>query len=195
METSWELILATIGAVTGILASLRWLVRDIHNHVNRPTLKISRSLDIKNWRFLDTGDTRGFITLEVTNKSNQTAHRCVATAEIVKQPAGVTHLQKSYPLHWAGLPYSCLNTGADAVDIGTESRRLDVAFTPPNDRDRAWIAMPFALSVPGKVGQAALPKGEYVLKIQVSCDNGRGDSMLVKVLSPTDWQDLTAEHT
>lgn len=194
METNWELVLVIIGAAAGILASLRWFIKDIHNHVNRPILKISQTLDIKNWRFLDTGETRRFITLEVANKNNQTAHRCVAIAEIVKQPTGVTHLQKSYPLHWAGLPYSWLNTGADAVDIGTESRRLDVAFTTPNDRDRAWIAMPFALSVPGKVGQAALPKGEYVLKIQVSCDNGRGDSKLLKVLSPSDWQDLRAEQ-
>jgi len=194
MYTNWELVLAIIGTAAGLLASLRWFIKDIDNIVNRPALKISHSLDIKNWKFLDTGETRKFITLEVANKKRHTAQRCVAIAEIVKQPSGVTHLQKTYPLHWAGVPYSWLSTGAEAVDIGIESRRLDVAFTTPNDRDTAWIAMPFALSAPGQVRQAALPKGEYVLKIQVSCSNGKGDSKLLKVLSPTDWQDLSAEQ-
>ena len=182
MSINWELVLGIIGTAAGLLASLRWFIKDIGNKVNRPTLKISQSLDIKDWKFLDTGETRRFITLEVANKRNQTAQRCIATAEIVKQPSGVMHLQKTYPLHWAGIPYSAVTTGMEPVDIGMESRRLDVAFTTPNDKDRAWIAMPFALSAPGKVGQAALPKGEYVLKIQVSCSNGKGDSKLLKVL-------------
>lgn len=192
MNTNWELVLGIIGTAAGLLASLRWVIKDIGNIVNRPTLKISQNLDIKNWNFLNMGETRRFITLEVVNNKRQTAQRCVAVAEIVRRPIGVSHLQKTYPLHWADTPYSALTTGAEPVDIGMEPRRLDIAFTTPNDKDRAWIAMPLALSAPGKVGQAALPKGEYVIRIQVSCSNGKGDSKLLKLLSPTEWQDLSA---
>jgi hypothetical protein len=194
MNANWELILGIIGTATGLVASLRWIIKDIGNIVSRPALKMSKSVDIKNWNLADIGETRRFITIEVTNNKRQTAQRCVAIATIVKQPSGVTLLQKTFALHWAGIPYSALTTGAEPVDIGMEPRRLDVAFTTHNDKDRAWIAMPFALSAPGKVRQAALPKGEYVLKIQVSCSNGKGDSKLLKLLSPTNWQDLSAEQ-
>ena len=194
MNTNWELILGIVGAATGLLASLRWVIKDIGNIVSRPVLKLSKSVDVKNWNLADIGETRRFITIEVTNNRRQTAQRCVAIATVVKQPSGVTLLQKTFPLHWAGIPYSVLTTGAEPVDIGMEPRRLDVAFTTHNDKDRAWIAMPFALSAPSKVGQAVLPKGEYVLKIQVSCSNGKGDSKLLKLLSPSNWQDLSAEQ-
>jgi hypothetical protein len=194
MHINWELVLGVIGTATGLLAFLRWVIKDIGNIVSRPVLKISESVDIKNWYFEDTGETRRFITVEVTNNKRQTAQRCVAIATIVKQPSGVTLLQKTFPLHWAGTPYNALTTGAEPVDIGMEPRRLDVAFTTHNDKDRAWIAMSFALKTPGKVRQAALPKGEYVLKIKVSCNNGKGDSKLLKLLSPTNWQDLSAEQ-
>lgn len=192
MNTNWELVLGIIGTAAGLLACSRLFIKDINNIMNRPTLKISQTPDVKNWTFLNTGETRRFITFEVANKKRQTAQRCVAVAEIIKQPSGVTHLQKTYALHWADVPYSSLSTGAEAVDIGMEPRRLDIAFTTPNDRDMSWIAMPLALSLPGKVLQAALPKGEYIFKIRVSCDNGRGDSKLLKVFSPGDWQDLGA---
>jgi hypothetical protein len=193
VNPNWELILGIIGTATGLLASLRWVIKDIGNIVSRPALKLSKSVDVKNWNLADIGETRRFITIEVTNNKRQTAQRCVAIATIVKQPSGVTLLQKTFPLHWAGIPYSALSTGAEPVDIGMEPRRLDVAFTTHNDKDKAWIAMPFALSAPSKVRQAVLPNGEYVLKIQVSCSNGKGDSRLLKLLSPSNWQDLSAE--
>jgi hypothetical protein len=194
VNTNWELILGIVGAATGLLASLRWVIKDIGNIVSRPVLKLSKSVDVKNWNLADIAETRRFITIEVTNNRRQTAQRCVAIATVVKQPSGVTLLQKTFPLHWAGIPYSVLTTGAEPVDIGMEPRRLDVAFTTHNDTDKAWIAMPFALSAPSKVRQAVLPKGEYVLKIQVSCSNGKGDSKLLKLLSPSNWQDLSAEQ-
>ena len=194
MNTNWELVLGIIGTVAGLLACVRLFMKDIINIMKRPALKISQNPDAKNWTFLNTGETRRFITLEVANKKGQTAQRCVAVAEIIKQPSGATHLQRTYALHWADVPYSSLSTGAEAVDIGMEPRRLDVAFTTPDDRDVSWIAMPLALSLPGKVPQAALPKGEYIFNIQVSCKNGRGDSKLLRVFSPSDWQDLAAEQ-
>lgn len=194
MNINWELVLGITGTIAGLLACARLFLKDIMNIKERPALKISQHPDAKNWAFLNTGEARRFITLEVSNQKGRTAHRCVAVAEIIEQPSGVTHLQRTYGLHWAGVSYSWSSTGAEAVDIGKEPRRLDVAFTTPNYRDVSWIALPLALSLPGKVRQAALPKGEYVLNIQVSCENGRGDSKLLRVFSPSDWQDLTAEE-
>lgn len=194
MNINWELVLGIIGTIAGLLACVRLFMKDIMNIMKRPALKISQVPEAKNWRFLNTGEIRRFITLEVSNKKGRTAQRCVAVAEIIEQPSGVTHLQRTYALHWADVPYSGSSTGAEAVDIGMEPRRLDVVFTTSGHRDVSWIALPLALSLPGKVPQAALPKGEYILKIQVSCENGRGDSKLLRVFSPSDWRDLAAEQ-
>jgi len=187
---SWELILGAIGTASGLLASLRWLTKDIGSLKQRPKLEICRTPDVKNWSFLNTREIRRFVTLEVRNKKSQTARRCVAVAEIIKHPNNVHHLAKRYALHWADVPYSTLSTGGEPVDIGAEPRRLDVAFTVPNHNGASWIAMPLALSLPGQIPQATFPSGEYVLKVHVSCENGSGDAKSFKLISPDNWQDL-----
>jgi len=194
MTINWELILGVIGAVAGIAASLRWLIKDISGFKQRPKLEMSKSPDVKTWTFPNTRETRKFVTFEVRNKKNQTAQRCVAVAQIIKCPNKVSHLQKEYALHWADVPYSTQSTGAEPVDIGAEPRRLDVAFTLPSQNGASWIAMPLALSLPGKVSQATLPPGEYGLKVRVSCENGRGDTKQLKLISPNKWQDLDAKE-
>jgi hypothetical protein len=194
VNINWELVLGILGTVAGLLACIRLFTKDIINIRERPALKISQVPDGRNWTFPNTGETRRFITLEVSNQKARTAHRCVAVAEVIEQPRGVTHLQRTYGLHWADVPYSGLSTGAEPVDIGMEPRRLDVVFTTPGHKDVSWIALPLALSLPGNVPQAALPKGEYILKIKVSCENGKGDSKLLRVFSPSDWRDLAAEQ-
>lgn len=187
---NWELVLAIVGAVSGLSAAIRWLLKDVSALKQRPELEIADNPDAKEWTFLNTGETRRFATVEVTNKKNQTAQRCVAVAEVIEHPDGLRHLQRRYPLHWADVPYSSLSTGAEAVDIGAAPRRLDIAFTVPSVNGESWIAMPLALSHPGRVPQATLPAGEYVLEIQVSCDNGKGDTRQFKLISPSQWQDL-----
>jgi len=194
VNINWELVLGIIGTVAGLLACVRLFMKDIINIMQRPALKISQVPDAKNWMFPNTGETRRFITLEVSNQKRRTARRCVAVAEIIEQPSGVKHLQRTYTLHWADVPYSGLSTGAEPVDIGMEPRRLDVVFTTPSHKDVSYIALPLALSLPGNVPQATLPKGEYTFKIQVSCENGKGDSKLLGVFSPSDWRDLSAEQ-
>ena len=183
-------MLGGIGTVTGLFAFVRWLVKDIGSFRQRPKLEIAKNPEVKDWTFLNTRETRRFATLDVTNKKSQTAKRCVAIAEVIECPNGVKHVQKSCPLHWAGIPYSSLETGAEPVEIGAEPRRLDVAFTVPNQNGASWLAMPLALSRPGQILQATLPPGEYILKVRVSCEKGRGDAKRFKLTSPNNWQDL-----
>ena len=59
---------------------------------------------------------------------------------------------------------------------------------------QSWLAMPLALAVPDKVPQAVLPQGEYTLEVVVSCENGKGDTKTIRLMSPNDWQNLQAEE-
>jgi len=70
---------------------------------------------------------------------------------------------------------------------------LDVAFTVSQYSGQSWIALPLALAVPQKVPQAVLPQGEYILKVTVSCENGKGDVKTIKLISPGNWEELKAE--
>ena len=83
---------------------------------------------------------------------------------------------------------------AEPVDIGAEARRLDIAFTTSRHSGQTWLAMPLALAVPSKVPQAALPHGEYILEVLVSCEDGKGDAKTIKLISPNNWEDLQAEE-
>src|SRR3990170_2027202 len=102
MSMNWETILG-------------WLIKGISGFMRQPKLKILGGADVKNWSFLNTGETRRFATLEVKNRGNQTAKRCEAVAELVEQPKNVTHLDREYALHWADVPYSARSTGAEPV--------------------------------------------------------------------------------
>ncbi len=190
----WQII-GIFAAVCTIIGVLIRLLKHMTNLAGKPKLTLSHSPDVKNWHFLDTGELRRFVTFEVINTKGQTARRCVAKVRIMKHPAYVTHLQQEYPLHWADIPYSSLSTGAEPVEIGAEPRRLDVAFSIPSQAGKSWIAMPIALSFPGKIQQAELPQGNYVLKVIVSCENGQGDNKTVKLISTNNWQDLQAMPT
>lgn len=190
-DTSW---VAILGAVAGVLASLRWFINDVRNFTNKPKLVISEGPSLRNWHFIGTTQVRRFVNFEVASKKGRTARRCVAKAIIIQHPANITHLEKEYTLHWADVPYSTLSTGAEPVDIGLEPRRLDIVFTVPNQSGKSWLAMPLALTAPGSVPQATLPQGEYILKVLVSCENGSGDAKTIKLISPDNWQDLQAEE-
>jgi hypothetical protein len=193
-DINWQLVLAIIGATAGLLASVRWLVNDIMNLTNKPKLVISHGPYAKNWQYLGTTQVRRFINFEVITKKGRTARGCGAKVTIIKHPDNVTHLEREYGLHWAGVPYSTLSTGAETVEIGAAPRRLDVAFTVPNQTGQSWIAMPIALTAPGQVPQASLPQGEYILRVTVYCENGRGDAKTIRLISPENWQDLQAEE-
>ena len=191
VDINW---LAILGFALAAAAALRWIFHDIANFTNRPRLTISHGPFAINWQSIDTEETRRFVHFEVTSRKGKTAHHCLAKARIIKHPDDVTILQKEYPLHWADTPYSTVSTEAEPVDIRAEARRLDVAFTVSHQSGQAWLAMPLALAAPDKVSQAALPQGEYTLEITVTCENGRGDTKTIKLMSPENWEDLKAEE-
>ncbi len=168
-------------------------IKDIGTWRKQPKLKIDfdEKVDLKEYDFLDNGWHRKFFNLRVRNTGKETAKRCVAILIMVEKPKNATNIEPSYTLHWAGVPYSLQTTGAEPVELGSEHRRLDVAFT---DRDitanGCWVAIPMALTIPQKTGQAFLPKGEYIVEISVNCENGKGDKKKFKIISPKKWDKL-----
>jgi hypothetical protein len=184
---------AVLGAITGVLGTLGWLIHYIVGFVTKPRLFFSEGPYVKEWYFLGTPERRKFVNFEVGVKNERTAKRCVATIEIIEQPKTVTHLGKRYPLHWADVPFSGLSTSMEPVDIGGESHRLDVVFTKLG-MDGANIALTIALGAPNQAPQAILPPGEYVMRVSVFCDNGRGISRTIRISSPTNWEGLKAEQ-
>ncbi|GEM_PF-1241440 len=71
---------------------------------------------------------RRFSCLFVKNEKLTTAKRCVANLKVLKKPTEARQLDIMSPLHWADIPYNYKTTEPDPVDIGSERRRLDVAF-------------------------------------------------------------------
>jgi hypothetical protein len=190
-NVSW---VAILGAVTGILGTLGWLINYIVIFFSKPRLSFKKGPDARNWVFVGTPTQRRFVNFEVIVKNKKTALRCVATATVIKYPKNVTNLESLYNIHWADIPYSGLSTGAEPVDIGGESHRLDVVFTTPG-YPGAYIAMPLALSAPAQTPQAYLPPGEYIFKVSVICSNGKGIDKTIKIISPTNWDGLQTEVT
>ncbi|MFC1995054.1 hypothetical protein ACFLVK_01445 [Chloroflexota bacterium] len=80
------------------------------------------------------------------------------------------------------------------MDIKTEAKRVDVAFTMSRLSGQSWLATSLALAAPGKVPPATLPSGEYILEVVVSCENGKGDAKIIKLISPNNWEDLRTEE-
>ena len=196
-EFSWGLNWQSLFRVGGLaaLASFSWLlIKDIINFFRRPRLTIifRGEMDLRTWTYRGSGTQRKAATLNIKNKRNVTAKRCVAILKILKKPVEAEHLEEEYSLHWAGTDYnSALSTGADPVDIGAESRRLDVVITQNGQNiDGSWIAVPLALSGSLEKNQAYLPPGEYGVSIKVACENGKGATGKFKIISPTDWEDL-----
>jgi hypothetical protein len=57
--------------------------------------------------------------------------------------------------------------------------------------DGSWFAVPIALSRPDIASQAYMPVGEYLVKIEVECENGKGDIKWFKIISPPIWTALS----
>ncbi|MDI6859049.1 MAG: hypothetical protein QMC85_00985 [Methanocellales archaeon] len=76
-------------------------------------------------------------------------------------------------------------TPSTPLDLGDYAQQIVRA--PPRG---SWIAMPIALSIPDIANQAYLPPSEYLVKLRVTCENGRGDTICFKIISPNNWKDL-----
>ena len=185
-----------LGGIAGFAALLWQTLAGIVGWKGRPTLRfkpLDPNRDLRIWTFANlNGQRRKFFTLEVTNTGKRTATRCVATLVIDQCPDGVNLTNSKFALHWAGIDYSIATTGAQPVDIGSEDRRLDVAFTVEGQQHvGCWIALPVALVLPIP-NQAFLPPGRYEGNLSVSCENGTGQTIRVRVYSPNNWTDLDA---
>jgi hypothetical protein len=181
-----------IGVVSASAVITKWVILPVWKSINRPSIKFERGPYAIN-RDFQNQETWRFVSIEVKNRRNETARRCVATAIILKQPNNVKLVQEEFSLHWADVPFNGRSTGADPVDIAGGQQRLDIAFTTPNHSKTSSVAMPVALSMSGQAPQAILPSGEYILQINISCENGSGDAMKIKLISPDNGQDLRAE--
>ena len=174
---------------------------DMRRWSRRPRLQIEFELsrDVSQYNSSGTGWPRRFATVHVRNTGKDTAKHCVATVRVLSAPPEVELRQSEWTVHWAGVDYSGQTTGAEPVEIGHELRRLDVAFTagPPEfpSQPGAWIAMPLALVMPAKTGQAFLPPGEYTIKLTVACENGKGSSSKFTLVSPPNWEGLSMAST
>jgi hypothetical protein len=198
-DVSW---VAILGATSGVSAILLSLFIWIFNNVRKPRLLMSQPY-VRDWSISGGNITKTwkFVNFEVTSKRGL-ALGCEAKAIVSEHPNNVQLIgeliKEGYGLHWADIPYSGRSTGVDRVDIGSTPQRLDVVFTVSTQTGRSNLAMPIALSTmwnsDKSVPQAILPAGEYVLKIKVSCANGKGDSKTIKLISPNNSQDLNAEE-
>ncbi|MFC1913842.1 hypothetical protein ACFLXF_01020 [Chloroflexota bacterium] len=184
---------AILGFAFGLAAFLRWIFHDIAGYINKPKLVISHGPFAVDWQSIDTEETRRFVHLEVTSHRGKVARNCVAKARVMRYPPDVTIWNEEFSLHWADTPYSTVSTEAEPVDIRAEVKRLDVAFTTSQSSGQTWLATPLALAVPQKSPQFALPPGEYILQVAISCENGRGDAKTFKLISSHNWQDLQAQ--
>lgn len=191
---------AILGAVSGVSSFFIWLLNTIVNMIRKPRLIMSNDPYVRNWK-LSPVHIWNFAHFEVVSKKGL-AIGCEAKATIIEHPNNVTLVkeltEEGCGLHWADAPYSGRSTSADRVDIGSAPQRLDIAFMVPHQSGQSNLAMPIALNTMfyqnTGVPQAILPKGEYILKIEVSCANGRGDTKTIKLISPDNWQDLQAEN-
>jgi len=187
-----------LGGIAGFV-SLLWQVASAAARRNRrPRIHIhdfEPARDLRFWHLIDQNGGKRIqraVTLDVSNDGPDTAKRCVAILEITSTPPGATLRDRRYALHWAGVDYSLQNTGAEPVELGPETRRLDVLFThEKQDVPGCWIATPAALSL-ATIDQAYLQPGEYRGTLKINCENGRGARLEVEIHSPKTWRGLDA---
>ena len=187
----WEII-KKLGLLAAILP-IFYALKGVYDYFLRSKLKIyfDENKNLKKWAYSDTKWVRSVFTLDIKNKRKHTAKRCVGILTIIEKPQKATNIQDSYTLHWADIPYNLKTTGAEPVSIGPETARLDVAFTQKGQEiSGCWIAMQIALSGALVKNQAYLLPGEYKVKIEVKCENGKGDKKYFKIISPESWDGL-----
>lgn len=192
----WSLFFGLVGTVIGLVSFTWQVVRELIDWRRRPRLtinKFDKARDIRVFRF-PRGFRRKFVTLHVTNSGRMLATRAVATLEILQYPDEFVSNERSFALHWAGVKYRRLTSGAEPVDIGSEGRRLDIAFTEDENSIAAgsWVAFPLSLSDPRK-HQGYLPPGEYLLRIRVSFAGGKASEYDLRLFSPAGWLGIDAD--
>jgi len=127
-----ETIAAIAGAVSGVGSFVWHIVNTCLDHSKKPQLKIELDENWKSVRVKYSNPVRDIIRrfscLYVKNEKITTAKRCVAKLKVLDKPLGTRQLDTEHTLHWADVTYNYKTTEPDPVDIGSERRRLDVAF-------------------------------------------------------------------
>ena len=195
LRVDWGLFFGLVGTVVA-LVSLGWnIIREIVHWRHRARLVIQPvdpARDVRTYRIKKDDKYRRFVNLHVANVGRRTAIRAVATLEILTWPDGFTPRERSYALHWAAVEDSGISSGAEPVDIGSELRRLDVAFSEAgNPIAGSWVAYPLALAEPGR-HQGHLPTGDYDVLVRVAFDGGKACETRLLIHSPGEWGDLDA---
>lgn len=127
----------TWGSIAGFigLATFIWKFTDsIINWRKKPKLNIEFfSIWNGRWVGLDNNRIVKFHCIHIKNDGKTTAKRCVALLKILEKPESVTNIDQNidYKLHWADQDYSYKTDEPEPIDIGAESRRLDVFFSEP----------------------------------------------------------------
>ncbi len=193
--SSWSTFFDASG-IAGLVALIWQAIDKFISFRRRPQLRFlpfDRQRDLRTW---ETGQPnapkRKFFTLEVVNTGKRAAVRCVATLRIEKFPPNFKSDDPRFALHWASAPVDDRTSGTHPVDIGSEGNRLDVVFTIENQSVAgSWVATPLAMVMPVQ-HQAYLPTGSYEGVVEVKCDNGAGQTLRVRIYSPSNWLDLDA---
>lgn len=135
-----ETIAAIIGAAAGLLSLFWHIINSLIDQFNKPRLTIEVD---RNWKSTsvkysnpDREIIRRFICLYVINEKFNTAKRCVAKLKVLGDLPEGSRLDIEHTLHWADVPYNHKTTEPDPVDIGSERRRLDVAFALQSETTR-----------------------------------------------------------
>jgi hypothetical protein len=157
-----------------------------------------------------------YATLEVAADSTAEAIDCWAWVDVI--PSG-----PSFPLHWAGTPFTAEESTAAHIAISpARPARLDVAAAlPPPGRapgplpdaipigevamflqgsgeplwngQGCWLAQPVALYNPRPRLASYLAPGKYKVRVRVGCGSTEMDISDYVIVSPTSWEGLKLE--
>lgn len=195
---SWSSF-ASLGGIAGFL-SLAWQIgAAARKHIRRPRLH-ARAFDpvrdLGTWQINDGLVVQKVATVEITNVGKSLASRCVASATVLRSPAGVRLRNAPVPLKWAGTDPTPHDTGTFPIDLGTDDhQRLDMVFTRnTQSSEGCWLAAPLALFRPEGAPQFHLPPGTYEIEVVVRCSDGDACRVGLVVDSPKAWDQLNVRR-
>ena len=180
-----------IGGIAGLLSALSVLYDRFIKWKRRPRLayRFDITSDVKTWGigkpFLSQPKQRRMACIRIYNINNRNnADECEAVLSIGTQ---------EYPLHWADTLYEAHSSSMARVSIGLNERRLDILFS---ERDQSgpgcMIASSQALASGFFRNQFYLHDTAAIIgRIIVSCTNGDGVIIPVKIISGNTWEEMS----
>ena len=90
-----------IGVVSASAVITKWVILPVWKSITKPSIKFGRGPYAINRESQNQGIWR-FVSIEVKNKRNETARRCVATAKILTQPDNARLAQQEFSTSLGG---------------------------------------------------------------------------------------------